>query len=255
MGRLRILHISDPHLASIANVISRRKAVDHGQLAKALFQGGRFSSYNWDCFQSLISFVSQLKMDEIDLILLTGDLATSGDDADLAAAEALLLSKQGCGLGSLGWPIRVIPGNHDRIEGKTVNGMRFESYFKPPWDGGHGVVEIYTKNKGGVQVVLIGADFSLKRLGDADRRWGEWKRFGQGEIYPDVLRSLVVSTTAARKTYGDVVVFWVVHFPPEMYGDRRGLPKKLLGTPEHLRVWHGRRLIDSAGRHHVCGIL
>src|SRR5262249_32409566 len=76
-------------------------------------------------------------------------------------------------LRSLGKPVALLPGNHDRygpllsLPPYPPGNPAFDGVFGGSWQAGQGAQALWSRTKGGMTLVLLGADFTL-RAGD----WG-----------------------------------------------------------------------------------
>lgn len=157
----------------------------------------------------------------VDAILLSGDLATSGDSADLALAHSYVadvatdrwLSAKGTPtLQGARLPIGLLPGNHDRFKDLLLPGNHaFDEVFRPWWrdDDKDGVAELLVLDKGGRRLVLLGLDLSLRSISDG------LIYMGQGAAYADVIDAAVAATAWHKAQHPAAAVIWVSHFPPE----------------------------------------
>jgi 3',5'-cyclic AMP phosphodiesterase CpdA len=159
----------------------------------------------------------------VDAILLSGDVATSGDSADLALGHAYVAAPAGDRwltasgkptLQGAGLPIALLPGNHDRFGTLLLPGNRaFDEVFGRYWrdDDKDGVDELLVLEKDGRRLVLLGLDLGLRRAADASP---EFIYMGQGRAYADVVDAAVAATAWHRRQHAAVCVVWVSHFPP-----------------------------------------
>ena len=181
---------------------------------------------------------------KVDAVILTGDLATTGSPHDIERVSSFLSSpfdarypylnnNHEATLSAIQDPIWFFPGNHDRfvptLSWIWINHLPFPKFFEP------GGIQFDTQllnfrsepvrvldglsasdNLATLRVVVIAADFSLKRLGDHDGIYG-W--LAQGRVYENVLGELVkktqeqISKHKAENT-GTLCVLWAIHFPP-----------------------------------------
>lgn len=216
------------------------------------------SSYEPDVLKHLTLFIydnarqrivdgedqSQEGEDNIDAVLLSGDLATTGNQLDIDKVKRFLNSSihprhpyenedNEATLTAVSIPVWFIPGNHDRFEPTAkfflYRGGLFPRFFDPGaqrfdqlMDFKHtparelGALPDWSKGAVPFRVVVLGADFSLKQLGDHDGLFG-W--LAQGRVYDDVLQQLIHKTeevVAKHSEYseGCLCILWSVHFPP-----------------------------------------
>lgn len=205
----------------------------------------------------------QSNHDKIDSILITGDLADSGDPSDLNVAKEVLLGSPhpmatadtdsiedvpflmpvfGQRL------VALMPGNNDRFANKAGHpgGKDFDQIFQSHWTKGAQGVEGFHLVDG--SLVVLCADFTLrnKRVLAMHR----WRR--NGFVDPQTLRWLRKRTREYQRK--GVAVLWATHFPPvfprNFYADT--------GLREQERnLVDGHKLIQAAKsddiRHIVCG--
>lgn len=212
-----------------------------------------------------------------DALLVSGDIATTGSDADLKTAASLFeaptttagfLTRQNAPtLHALQNKIALIPGNHDRFGPATPGALgyspgskNFERFFGRFWNAPHGARELQAIGKDGTTLVLIGADFTLQ---SADLGRGVVGHLGQGRAYRDCLTALRGLTHDARTRYPKAVVVWVIHFDPLLIdgscalldagdfvdaAEREGIPAVLSGHTHDKGTKH-----LALASVHVCG--
>jgi 3',5'-cyclic AMP phosphodiesterase CpdA len=126
--RIRLLHISDLHLVE-----------DITETGRDMMKPFGAATHNFNTARALGLTVSGLKP-EFDMVLATGDLTTDGRRGSFETVRQYIQS------GSLSGenPMRIaayglnagkgrrllIPGNHDRFEGKFVTGQRLSGLFE-----------------------------------------------------------------------------------------------------------------------------
>lgn len=299
MATIRILHASDLHLAknsrqrSPVDKFSDLSGEDLGFLNlsklafetfKALLLKAAASSYDPELLKSLAWFVYENARrkfsatrvlveddgpEKIDAVILTGDLATTGDAKDIgkvkdfltapfdsryiylsAAKQATLTASQ--------IPVWYLPGNHDRfvatLDFEFVHNLAFPRIFNP---GGHNfdvqlqnfqaepvrvlgyLKEPLTKNSS-LCVIVLAADFSLKRFEDHEGLYG-WLAQGKVDL-EDILPRLVKKTNeeiAKHKASGAGVIcpLWAIHFPPGFPHIKKG--SRLIGQKELIQAAKG----------------
>lgn len=182
----------------------------------------------------------------IDLIAITGDLATTGRLEFLRAAHSFTNSiPQRKYINDRGEPtlkgssdcMLLMPGNHDRYRDNKGNAgsNNFEFVYEGPedWPAGQGqVLHRVIENDTG-RLAIVAADFCLRQNSDAGHivRINRW---GRGKAYADTIARLISRTTDIRNRFSPVGVVWAVHFPPSE------------DTPSHYRLNDAHLLIEAA---------
>jgi hypothetical protein len=198
------------------------------------FDGGRAPEREWNSIIRPASFVPEVASGvarfcywlnrNFDGIIISGDLATTGQGVDLAVAKAFVTTPPIYGpyfgyneptIGGVTQPqnIHLVPGNHDRYRDDfaTPGSQTFSLMFEQPYmrnragDIGH-----WIKIKQGRKLAFAYADFSLKRADHVpDQIRGP---YGQGVVYQKILNDLKKKTAELREL--DIPVVWVLHFAP-----------------------------------------
>lgn len=251
----RICHVSDLHLSSVCpewiNRVSARDA-NEGVFCASLKQVMNFchqkfrgcgvpdihypSTYVQLATQTLPRLLRRLDQDDteshLDLVLITGDLATTGEDADLLFALDFLEGRvlavadtpeiMPINLVAEPFTLFAIPGNHDRYRGtgRFPEGKNFEAFFGQSWDINQKKTKIvgdrtrrFIVSGESCNLAILGVDFSLSA---SSAECGIWGHFGQGEVDEERLRSLVDATEILQQEYKKPhIVIWAMHFPPE----------------------------------------
>jgi 3',5'-cyclic AMP phosphodiesterase CpdA len=237
MGKFLVLHASDLHLAEIPD-----RAGFPGWLHVLRGLPTPLASHGSVHPYALAQFVFNQKP---HLVLLSGDIATSGAAANLLVASEFIDSKpSGTFTNANKRPTLatarrvVIPGNHDRFHGHVPylpNHPAFDRTFPRHWRGSSRVktLEFLTDRADSTHLAVIGADFSLRRITDAtDPRFGY---LGQGRVDDPTLRALQAETRRVRRKYKAVAILWVVHFAPQF-------PK----LARYLKLIDGGKLLSAA---------
>jgi 3',5'-cyclic AMP phosphodiesterase CpdA len=158
-----------------------------------------------------------------DAIVITGDVATSGVDADLNVARNFVTAQAAVGyvsdtrfptLNASGLPVYVMPGNHDRYADNvgTPNCRNFDALLSAYMPNFVSDIGYWIDQKENVQVAFVYADFTLQARIDAlDNFFGI---YGQGRVYQDVLESLNDKTRQLQTENKVSCVVWVMHFAP-----------------------------------------
>jgi len=229
MYTFRILHLSDFHFSDepgTVHFIDRfrsqgappRMSRNHISLLK-------LTSHD----ENLAAAVAQWAWREgpqVDMTLITGDLATTGSQKDLDAALRFITSPAhdkwmaADGRPTLQGgenPIRLLPGNHDRYGQQwwAAGDDTFDDVFGDYWkikSRTQLLAQLHdqTTNE---RLAIVAADFCL--FNNADAKSGKYDYMGQGKAYAHLVEDLKRLTASVRKNAdGPVAVVWVVHFAP-----------------------------------------
>ncbi len=231
MVTFRILHASDLHIYRRQKTFGLPDCLDAliaGQLSWSdlLENGDLVSSYEGNLTEALANF-AYVNRDGLDAIVVSGDIATTGEVEDLTIARDFLTATPASGyhtadgkatLKAGGIPVALVPGNHDRFgplefvfrPGNTT----FDAVFRDGgyWTAGQSAQVLWVGQRDKATAVLIAADFTLPPSDEGCAKWG---RFGQGDVTLPTLTRLVELTTQVRTRYPGCVVLWMVHFDPE----------------------------------------
>ena len=252
MASFRILHLSDFHFCLEANrrnlqdLFRRPKIKTFNQVKKnkSYFVP---SSYDPLLAEAVARFVWE-RRETIDLIIVSGDCATTGLKEDLEVAARFIKSQpsreyrtaRNEGTINFGIPVLVLPGNHDRYVDNSMNpgSQNFERHLSPPWRVKEGLgigvdwVEIVDDNE---QLIFAAGDFCLRKIEDAE---GVKGYLGQGKAYADTIACLSSLTALKREERPNAALVWVVHFPIEssymvklIDGDKLSAAAEKLGIP------------------------
>ena len=257
MPRVRLLHLSDLHLA--------------GHPRSKFVRRIPMKGYDLTVLRRVAAFAFRHK-DVLDGIVISGDLAQSGLSRDLRlAADFVHLPPSHSPLEWLvdngpapRWPtlqasatpIALVPGNHDRFRGPWLAGPGsegFDEFFERDWEAGIGGVQKFVfPDEEHPYLTVLCADFSLAHTKDATVLTGHW---GQGKVYSaddnPRLQALVAETKEVQEKTRSAVI-WMVHFAPEFEQ-----VEELPNLPENLWLIDAGDLLqeaDDLGIHHIlCG--
>lgn len=220
MTTFRLLHASDLHFAERPNVVGVADLAE-ACVGDAL---GLTSSHSPDLADELERLVKA--RGDLDGVLLTGDLATTGSAGDLRAAHAYLRRLRRAA------PVFALPGNHDRYGPRLRPGNRaFDALFGWP-AGQQQATLVALLAKAGRKLAIAGADLSLPRDHDGEGPLG-W--LGQGIATDAAIQSLGDVTAQVRRDHGEATaVVWALHFAPGFRGISRLL--KLIDADKVTRA-------------------
>ncbi len=233
MAIFRLLHVSDLHIADKQTRVGWWDAWKAGLLFRRdRPQVALTSSHSPYLLEGLIDFVSHQR-DPFDVVLLSGDLATTGKKKDLEKAFSCINGDSDFPL-YFGRPeiannktlkgaarkIVLLPGNHDRY--RSIPGI---PYFLPGgtdfnekfgWEGMK-VKPWVSSIKEDTHLGLVSADLTLQEFSDAKGgRFRVRASLGQGKAYTDIVLAMKKLTVDLRKEYPQKIgLLWVVHFPPQ----------------------------------------
>ncbi|MBF0137382.1 MAG: metallophosphoesterase [Magnetococcus sp. DMHC-1] len=244
MERFRIFHLSDLHLADIANRLNlissgldiwsggwRYLASVLGLDERGSVSLGKPSTFDGHLAQRLTyllqSLVNEAKRERVaSAILITGDLAATGLESDMQAARRYITGagpvaegyRTWPGLTTHGVPLLFMPGNHDRYQRLFMPGStEFENQFGNDWSFGQGIWKMGGKMRYALlegvkeRLAFLACDLTLDP-NDEDLLLADWP--GKGKVYPDSLQSMRDFTELVRDHFSPSVILWVTHFPP-----------------------------------------
>jgi 3',5'-cyclic AMP phosphodiesterase CpdA len=255
--RFQIAHISDLHFA--VEEARGNAFTEHNHVELILGFSNRYlpSSFTGRKAIILADLLVDLK-DEIDALLITGDLATTGDIQDLEAAKDWIVGNASTkyipalrGFAPVPNTVRrigdvkpfvIIPGNHDRFLGRKnePGSTSFETVFGTYWDLDSGFVDqtcpfpairkTTLRSRASAnsteKLTFLCADLALRAKHDDQGTWGY---LGQGRAYSDICTDLVDETRHCRSEDSLNCVVWVIHFPPRFEHPKVGNRLRLLG--------------------------
>ena len=177
------------------------------------------TSYDDVSLLAAADFLQEFARD-LDLLLVLGDLATTGLDDDLAVAKEVFLErivKQHLTasleprFGGLEIPLCVVPGNHDRYQDDfaTPGGRRFDDVFREVYQPVNGVQSLVLRSDE-VALCIVTADFCYSE----GSKPALWKRWGRGAVDGIVLRELDHQTRRWQQGNPGKPVIWALHFSP-----------------------------------------
>lgn len=274
MITFRIAHLSDLHFSTVTHrlnpweaeeAIRQRAAAVMAELRRN--RGGNRisqvlypSTFEPDVAISLLRRLAG-ELPELDALIVTGDLATTGHSDDMQVARNYF-----AGSIPIDWdpaavtpppsllensiPILTLPGNHDRYEGIALipGALSYERLFGKYWDLDRGHAYSFEESAGGARVratalqkgsfglgIVLG-DFSLAAASDGEGLTGY---IGQGRVAHEILEAMLNATDALRTEASEQEVkssiIWAIHFAPS-FPD----------TPNTLRLINEQSLLSAA---------
>jgi hypothetical protein len=235
MALFRLLHASDPHMAAVPFTAGPPLS----GFLKGLAKYWRQVSHDPAPLRAFVQF-AHLNQQCFDAVLVSGDLSTTGDTADLQAAYDLYTAPPAnpttC-LTAAGEPtlrywasnslLDLLPGNHDRFRSVKARyrpgGRRFDTVFCPPgglqfWCAGQGVAHGIALLRSPWVLHVVKADFTLRRYDGGKPFYWLPGWLGQGRVKQSVLDLLTAATTQARDEYANQgwspITLWAIHFDP-----------------------------------------
>lgn len=265
MVTFRVLHVSDLHVARVAesvnfvDVRSRRKGLIRAIRGQYKGHPVHFRHPTSHDIAALQDVAEHAFLDpELDLILITGDIATTGEADDLRVAVDFITGPPAAGwmtarntptLAAAKAPVALLPGNHDRYENATfpfgAAAVVFDDLFNDYWWAGQNASPIAVLKKETEWLLVMGADFSLRV---PEYRKNPLAHAGQGEVSPHVLKSLRLLTKRCKeqlkRRHVTPAAVWAIHFAPKCDDERL----QLRNDDEFLAA------AESDGVHHIfCG--
>lgn len=201
--------------------------------------------HNADAAEAVVDFVFNNRED-LDALVVTGDLATHGSTRNLEIAAAFLgvappsaLAKSvvNSTLEGLNLPIGLIPGNHDRFGSHvTLEDLKNMIFTLPPgcrefdvvfngfWKTASGAVrEILKLTKNDTfntpnTLLVLGADFCLAQHDGANDcgKLPFCAHFARGRVCHIAVGELLTQTGEFKHYNPCSAVVWAVHFEPKM---------------------------------------
>lgn len=253
---VNIAFLADPHLCAVPSrrnflELLERNVLEQLDTMRRRERGAAEDRWSWKpgsfdkrpllAAADLLADIAQ----ELDLLVLLGDLATTGKADDLEVARRVFLDdstekfatgSQEPRFGGKGLRLHVVPGNHDRYQDDigTPGGTLFDSYFKSVYAPRMGVSTVAV-GKGDVSATIVSADFCHL----AGATLNPVKRFGWGAVRTTVLSELEQQTSEAKVLYPGAPVFWALHFSPSE------------NVSSRLQLEDRELVIDAAVRHEI----
>lgn len=178
-------------------------------------------------FEEVVNFVNRPKYnDKIDAILISGDLANSGNIIDdlLGAAnfvhnsvvDTRKYARNSASLSQTGLPVFIVPGNHDRFNSDAYTCLpgnhAFDLFFPNHWDEGDYFKVNHLYSSASPRLSIISADFTL--VLDDKIEIVPGGHYGQGLVCRDRLDRLIDLTIRERDNNPDSCIIWLIHFAP-----------------------------------------
>jgi len=272
-------------------VLSRRFFIDaFDKKKRSRFMADPFamlrpSSYDDEVLLSAAFFIEQNSR-QFDLLVVLGDLATSGREEDMAVAADVFLENKtkkftnaalDPRFGGYGLPLLVLPGNHDRYKDDygTPGCRSFDHAFGSIYQPSNGVF-LKVVSRDDIDLAIISADFCFIEGASVPYT----RRLGRGAVSDVVLSELKLQTTNFKSKSPQMPVIWALHFSPaegvsralileerervielaneldvkHIFCGHTHLRKREVGTHPHIYCAGSLSSIDSIGNHflHIC---
>lgn len=232
MGLFQMLHASDLHAAAESRRIGWGERSHLDDFPEAKYRRFKAASWDPDLAEILANQIIKQSLPNLNALLLTGDIATTGDLKDFNAARSKFLNL--IQPGHQDPALVILPGNHDRFLSRFLiwraygaNNSSFDKVFENEWrmnaslaskpmDSRPAVRVQILRDAGNSELAVVAADFTLCQVSDAGGSGLKEKtcnRLGRGKAYPEVLNPLIETTTTASSRDSRPVV-WAIHFPP-----------------------------------------
>lgn len=229
---INIALIADPHLCvqarrrNIQSLLSRKlwSKIDVSDREKAYGVSRYFSitkptSFDDEPLLAAADFLEEVSR-EMDLLVVLGDLATTGTSEDLEVARQVFLDplvKEHVSaggdprIGGLGIPLHVVPGNHDRYKDDvaTPGSTEFDRVFDAVYKSNKGVC-VKELHKADISMCVISADFCFAEGISV----GYLRRLGRGAVDDVILNELDFQTRTWQRKNPEKPVIWALHFSP-----------------------------------------
>ena len=236
MTHFRIVHISDLHFSNNAKdlyVLGYKRERLQEALKRLPSDPVRRQVLSYFSLQQVHDVDASFDLAEriyrlckrTDLILITGDLATTGLAADLSIAKQFCSEQPDADMPYMslnGTPtlkgkksqILLLPGNHDRFRDAlgARGGRNFDLMFPQQWQAGSDRYQTATlaHRNAAEKLFILMADFCLRKDHDYIPGW----HLGQGYADQDILDKMVEKTSRLRNDNPESGVIWAMHFPP-----------------------------------------
>lgn len=256
MPPFRIVQISDLHFAQYPKTIGVADA-RFRDLVGLYPHIGYTSSHDPSVARATANFLFDFETifgDPFNLILVSGDVATTGSSADLNRAyeffntspvgRGFVNAKKEATLGRWREKVFLLPGNHDRFSAPRwflPGNAAFDAVFNAFWSAGQGAQRLGRFSIGSRDLVLIAADFT-RISSDYDRLLDPFGHIGTGRVYTDRLEALVNLTGVELGGDNPPLIIWVIHFDP------------FTSDPD-LQLYNGLDVVKSAAEHGVPVVL
>lgn len=282
MAIFRFIHASDLHFSAEPDIINPFDSDGAIGALNELFTGqlgnGKsllLSSFSPDKAGAFSWAVSDASLD-VDAIIITGDLATTGFTKDLNAALSFF-----SGPAPMHWspeknsfvslrskdfpPLIIMPGNHDRYTEPFFfpRSIEFEDVFGQYWNfsepgpkkfADHRFVRTTYLRKDEAILAICTVDFSLGSENEADGSFMAY--MGQGRVCKGssdgvqfALDELIEQTQWMQEAFKGISIVWCVHYPPHFPDVNQKL--KLINDDllVEVAVTHGIKLLLSGHTH------
>ena len=228
------IHVSDFHFGADTNQVNILSVQNHRRahggfrgLRRSLAGPHRQTVHDPDIALAAAEFILET-FPPGSLMLMSGDVAATGTDADLRVGAEFLYGTPLAMVPSLatsgrptvaaaGHEVCLVPGNHDRYLGDlgSPGSVRFDHYFASHWERDVPVrVTVVQDVESETKLAVVAADMCLPR-GFAGGVLN-LRRYGHGLATQETVDLMRRRTDDVRDRQRDVGVCWMLHFPPTL---------------------------------------
>jgi 3',5'-cyclic AMP phosphodiesterase CpdA len=258
MATFHVVHISDlhiaaqPHRAMAPTYVKQCVARKSVSGAQNVLRPSSYlpQTYCPDVARKAAKLIFEQRHGK-NLILMSGDIATTGLPHDLAVAHRYVAAPAAAHRGFRsdageatfnipGLPVFLLPGNHDRFQNNLglAGGRTFDFTFRDYWGRKRRFVRVarMRDRASGDLLVLVAADFCL--FSDRDAMAPNFVyRLGQGRVRDEPLEELVGVTEEVLAGDETAALVWVLHFPPAAGAS---------GVKDKYKLLEYQRVLDAA---------
>lgn len=238
MSHFRLLHISDFHFGQVVNnlnmltlltSVSGDRVSDEFRAREGTFAYNKSLLHlntHSDGAAFAVARFAYDREDDFDAVIVSGDLASTGQMPDLAVAASYFLEEPPEHFFEMRtdkafFPSRrkkiIVAGNHDRYTNIFAGpgGTNFDEVFEGHVPKGRRVYS-FTRKKQNESLAVICGDFTFQSSVDVPG-WSKEDviaRYGQGISYDHLVQEMIAETKRRRDERPGALIIWCIHFAP-----------------------------------------